>query len=408
MTRSTESESVSIAHYDFQNVRRESLLSQNWTASEEEDTNASSDTEEENMNMLFFDHEMIKISISTELNAWISAHEADDIVVFIKYICQQHDIEIEIHNDMIQMLKDVNEANIMLKAAQTRLQKEMRNKNVIIHHLETASSRQSTSISEDCFSKLIKLSNSSLFKDSSQNVDNWLSRMWNKLKTNKNHFSIEELKIIYIESRVSEAAIKHIASRMQNIFLNSFLEVEEVLSIIDKMYDDLNHHHTTQRQYSKLYQNKIFFHEFWMKFQRFSAELRYNNEILLNDFQHKISSDLQRATLNEWITNLNEFIDICMQVDVRLTELNVWSIIKVSAISAACSVASTSFARSTSSVSAWKKLRRSNLNFIQKELFKKELCFKCKKSKHKAYDCSKMTQVHEITANSKNDLSSSK
>ncbi len=69
MTRSTESESVSIARYDFQNVRRESLLSQNRTVSEEEDTNALSDTEEENTNMLLFDHEMIKISISTELNA---------------------------------------------------------------------------------------------------------------------------------------------------------------------------------------------------------------------------------------------------------------------------------------------------------------------------------------------------
>ncbi len=113
MTRS--SESVSIACYDLWNARRESLLSQNWTASEEEDMNASSDTEEKNMNMLLFDHEMIKISISIELNAWISAYEADDIVVFIKYICQQHNIKIEIHNDMIQMLKNVNEINIILK-----------------------------------------------------------------------------------------------------------------------------------------------------------------------------------------------------------------------------------------------------------------------------------------------------
>ncbi len=145
-----------------------------------------------------------------------------------------------------------------------------------------------------------------------------------------------------------------------------------------------------------------------MKFQKFSAELEYNNETLLNDLQHKISSDLQRAMLNEWITNLNEFVDICMQVDVRLTELNVQLIIKVSAISAAHSVASTSSAWSTSSVSAWKKLRRSNLNFIQKELFKKELCFKCKKSEHRAYDCFKTTQVHKIAANLKNDLLSLK
>jgi len=89
-----------------------------------------------------------------------------------------------------------------------------------------------------------------------------------------------------------------------------------------------------------------------MKFQRFSAELEYNNEILLNDLQHKISSDLQRATFNERITNLNKFINICMQVNVRLTELNAQLIVKASAISAARLVASTLSARLTSSVSA--------------------------------------------------------
>ncbi len=232
--------------------------------------------------------------------------------------------------------------------------------------------------------------------------------MQNKLKINKNHFSIKELKIAYIKSWVSEAAIKHITSCMQDIFLNSFLEVKEVLSMINKMYDDLNHCHTTQRQYLKLYQNKIFFHEFWMKFQRFNAELEYNNEILLNDLQHKISSDLQQAMLNEWITNLNEFVDICMWVNVKLTELNARSVVKASATQAAHSVVSTSTTQLMSSISSWKKLRRSKLNFIQKELFKKELCFKCKKSEHRAYDYLEMTQVHEIAINSKNNLFSLK
>ncbi len=69
-----------------------------------------------------------------------------------------------------------------------------------------------------------------------------------------------------------------------------------------------------------------------MKFQRFNAELKYNNKTLLNDLQHKISSDLQWAMLNEWITNLNEFVDICMQVNVRLIELNVQSVVKASMI----------------------------------------------------------------------------
>jgi len=68
MTRDTKSESMNITCYELQNARRESLLSQNRTASEEEDTNASLNTEEENTNALLFNHEMIKISISIELN----------------------------------------------------------------------------------------------------------------------------------------------------------------------------------------------------------------------------------------------------------------------------------------------------------------------------------------------------
>jgi len=61
---------VSIACYELQDARRESLLSQNQAASEEEkDTNAMLNTEEENMNALLFVYEMIKISINEELNA---------------------------------------------------------------------------------------------------------------------------------------------------------------------------------------------------------------------------------------------------------------------------------------------------------------------------------------------------
>jgi hypothetical protein len=60
------SASASITHYKLQNAKRESLLTQNQTASEE-DMNASSDTEQENMNTLFFNYKMIKISINTKL-----------------------------------------------------------------------------------------------------------------------------------------------------------------------------------------------------------------------------------------------------------------------------------------------------------------------------------------------------
>ena len=70
--------------------------------------------------------------------------------------------------------------------------------------------------------------------------------MQNKLKMNKNHFSIKEMKIAYVKSRVSETTIKHIALKMRNMITNSFLEAEEILLIINKMYDDFNQYHMTQ------------------------------------------------------------------------------------------------------------------------------------------------------------------
>ncbi len=57
---------------------------------------------------------------------------------------------------------------------------------------------------------------------------------------NKNYFSIEEMKIVYVKSWVSETMIKHIALRIRNMITNSFLEAEEILSIMNKMYDNLN------------------------------------------------------------------------------------------------------------------------------------------------------------------------
>ncbi len=64
--------------------------------------------------------------------------------------------------------------------------------------------------------------------------------MQNKLKMNKNYFSIKEMKIAYVKSWVSETIIKHIALRIRNMITNSFLEAEEILLILNKMYDNFN------------------------------------------------------------------------------------------------------------------------------------------------------------------------
>ncbi len=124
-----------------------------------------------------------------------------------------------------------------------------------------------------------------------------------------------------------------------------------------------------------------------MKFQRLSAKLKYNNETLLNDFQHKINSDFQWVMINKQTMNLNEFVNICMQIDVQLTKLNAWTVLKTSMTQVARFIANILMMITTAisaSIFAWKKLRILNVDSAREKLFKKELCFKCKKSKHKA------------------------
>ncbi len=100
-----------------------------------------------------------------------------------------------------------------------------------------------------------------------------------------------------------------------------------------------------------------------------------------------------------------------MQVDVWLTKLNAQSTFKTSTTQVTHFIASILMMITTAisaSISAWKKLRILIVNFTRKKLFKKELCFKCKKSKYKVYNCFKSAQMHEIAMNLKNDLLSSK
>jgi len=70
------------------------------------------------------------------------------------------------------------------------------------------------------------------------------------------------------------------------------------------------------------------------------VKLEYNNEILLDDLQHKISSNLQQVMINEQTMNLNEFVNICMQVNVQLMKLNARSTFKTSITQVARSTAS--------------------------------------------------------------------
>ena len=64
--------------------------------------------------------------------------------------------------------------------------------------------------------------------------------MKNKLLVNANYFLSKQMKIIYIENRTKDNAIKHLKFRMRKNALYSFRTSDEMLNAMKIIFDDLN------------------------------------------------------------------------------------------------------------------------------------------------------------------------
>ena len=89
----------------------------------------------------------------------------------------------------------------------------------------------------------------------------------------KDYYDSEELRMAYLISRVGGIASKHLLPRRRVNHPDSFTTVEEMLSVLDGVFDDPNRRLTAQREYQKLYQGSRPFKDFWADFQRLAAEL---------------------------------------------------------------------------------------------------------------------------------------
>jgi hypothetical protein len=73
-------------------------------------------------------------------------------------------------------------------------------------------------------------------------MNEWIN---NKLKANADHYSTDELKITYTESRINNEAALHITLRIRETALNRFKTINEVLDLLSKIYGDSDRRHIT-------------------------------------------------------------------------------------------------------------------------------------------------------------------
>ena len=146
--------------------------------------------------------------------------------------------------------------------------------------------------------------------------------MRNKLLPNSDHCPTDPLQIAYTESRAGGEVAKHIAPRMRVTASNRFKTAEEIFDYLTRVYRDPDRRHAAQRLYSKLYQGKRSFAEFWAEFQRLAAELEYNQTSMIDGLRHRLNPALQTALINvPDPTDLYTFARHSQRVDQRLRDV---------------------------------------------------------------------------------------
>src|SRR5271154_1582565 len=273
-----------------------------------------------------FNPKIAELNTQEDFDNWVSVHGSKDIFLFLRYALEYHDDQIEVHNELVQMVDDasarVNQLEEIVQKRDATIAKQGTTLlRLLDENEENRLSRQNTpSIPEP--KKSTKLPDPPIFEGKDQDLDSWLSRMRNKLLANGDHYPTDPLKIAYTESRVGGEAAKHIAPRMRVTAINRFRTAEEMFDCLTQVYGDPDRRHTAQRLYSKLYQNRRPFAEFWAEFQRLAAELDYNQTTMIDDLRFKLSPSLQNALVHvPDPTDIYEFARTCQRVDQRLKDI---------------------------------------------------------------------------------------
>jgi hypothetical protein len=189
----------------------------------------------------------------------------------------------------------------------------------------TRASREETPVSQISTGKMksTKLPDPPILTDGKEpSYDDWVAKMQSKLEANHDHFPTQALQIGYIQSRVAGIAALHINPRLRPTATNKFKTADEIFEVLEKVFRDPDRRYIVRQAYRKLYQNKDSFATFWAEFQRLTVELDIDEETLINDLRHKVSSKMQAALVTEINPiSLHALARKCLLIDQNIQKL---------------------------------------------------------------------------------------
>jgi hypothetical protein len=126
--------------------------------------------------------------------------------------------------------------------------------------------------------------------------DNWLIQVKNKLRGNSDLYPTEELKIIYVSSRVGSDALALISPRLNESSRYSYATVEDLYEHLKELYGDPNKVHNARQAFKGLVMQKgQTFQDFYAVFLRHVADGNISPDDLKHDLNDKLTLKLQEA-----------------------------------------------------------------------------------------------------------------
>ena len=289
--------------------------------------------------------------------------------------------------------------------------------------IENHTQRKSFTLFNNDHHKFFKFLNSSVFINKDESTWNsWRVKMNNKLQANVDHFDNENICIVYVISRLENAAAEHIFAWRWHDALHSYISIDELFEHLKEIYSDQNKNRKCRCKYNALKQAEKSFNVFYFNFMKLFSYLEYNDCTLMNDLQNKINNHLQNALLicsKDFIT-LHRFKSFLQSMNNRQrVNYQLWSercMIIVKVIITSEKRATFLSAVTTSIIKYVKSTIFSTFESVRLFI----ICYICKISSHLSKNCSQnkintsaswafILHLHEIiiSKNKKNEKMSS-